>query len=249
MNRRFLISALAALPFANSARAATPWSAQFLAGGFDGKAYSAGLYVKLDQGWKTYWRYPGDAGIPPSITAAPNDNLANMIIDFPLPLRIKDESGEAFGYRDEVLFPLTITPKDLGLPLSVHFSSFFGVCQQICTPAKFEAMLNFSPKSAPTSDGAVIAKWRSLVPKTGSIAKTATVRDGLLRLDLTRQFSDIFIEGPERYYFGQPEFDQAGMNALFKIAGLKNDGDLKGVELRITANANGPGLEQRVTVA
>jgi DsbC/DsbD-like thiol-disulfide interchange protein len=216
MNRRFLISSFVAMPFIGSARAGVPWTAQFLGGNFDGKAYSAGLYIKLEKDWKTYWRNPGDAGVPPSITAEPNSNLGSIVVDFPLPLRIVDESGTAFGYHDEVLFPITVTPKDVGYPLSVHFSSFFGVCQKVCTPAKFDAMLNFSPKSAPTAEAAMIEKWRGLVPKAEAIVKTASVRDKYAHL---------------------------------KIAGLKSDTELKGVELRLTANINGQGVEQRVTVA
>ena len=249
MNRRFLISSLAALPFMGSARAATPWAAQFMVGNFDGKAYSAGLYIKLDRDWKTYWRNPGDAGAPPSITAAPNANLASMAVDFPLPLRLVDESGTVFGYHDEVLFPITVTPKDDSQPLNVQFSSFFGVCQKVCTPAKFDAMLNFSPKSAPTAEADLIEKWRGLVPKAGAIVKTATVKDSFLHLDLLTRADEIFVEGPDNFYFSQPSFDAAGTNASLKIAGLKNDLELKGVELRLTANINGQGVDQRVEVA
>jgi DsbC/DsbD-like thiol-disulfide interchange protein len=249
MNRRFLISTLATLPFIGSARAAVPWTAQFLAGNFDGKAYSAGLYIKLEKEWKTYWRNPGDAGVPPSITAEPNSNLGSIAVDFPLPTRIVDESGTAFGYHDEVLFPITLTPKDVGYPLSVHFSSFFGVCKQVCTPAKFEGRLDFSPKSAPTAEATMIAKWQDLVPKSGSIVKSATVRGKYLQLNLMMQASDIFVEGPDNFYFGQPEFDLGGENAHLKIAGLKNDNELKGIELRLTANINGQGVEQRIMVA
>lgn len=249
MNRRFLISSLAALPFVSTARAAMPWSAQFLGGGFDGKAYSAGLYIKLDKGWKTYWRNPGSAGIPPLITAEPNSNLTGMTVDFPMPIRIVDEGGTAFGYHDEVLFPLTITPKDVGAPLSVHLSSFFGVCQNVCTPAKIEATLNFSPKSAPTHEADLISKWQTLVPKAGEIVRAAKVSEKYLRLELVNHVGDIFVEGPERFYFGQPEFDLAGTKASLKVAGLKKDTDLNGVELLITANVNGQGLEQRTVVA
>jgi DsbC/DsbD-like thiol-disulfide interchange protein len=249
MNRRFLISSFATLPFIGSARAAMPWTAQFLAGNFDGKAYSAGLYVKLEQDWKTYWRNPGDAGVPPFISAEPNANLASIVVDFPLPLRIVDESGTAFGYHNEVLFPISVTPKDVGQPLNVQFSSFFGVCQKVCTPAKFDAMLSFSPKSASMADVELIAKWQALVPKSGAIAKTATVKNKLLLLDLVNPANEIFVEGSDNFYFGKPVFDAAGTNAALKVAGLKNDDELKGVERRLTANLNGLGVEQRIVVA
>ena len=249
MNRRFLLSALAGLPLINTARAATPWTAQFLGGNFDGKAYSAGLHIKLEKDWKTYWRNPGEAGVPPSITAEPNSNLAGIAIDFPLPIRITDESGTAFGYHDEVVFPITVTPKDVGQPLSVKFSSFFGVCQKVCTPAKFDAMLNFSSKSAPTADTDLIAKWKALVPVPGVIAESVTVKDKMLVLNKLNRVDDIFVEGPDNYYFAMPEFDASAGVAFIKVSGLKDDSELKGVELRLTSNVAEQGVEQRIIVA
>jgi DsbC/DsbD-like thiol-disulfide interchange protein len=249
MNRRFLISSLVALPFISNARAGVPWSAQFLSGNFDGKSYSAGLHIKLEKDWKTYWRNPGDAGVPPQITAEPNSNLANIAVDFPLPQRFVDESGTAFGYHDEVLFPITVMPKDIGQPLSVKFSSFFGVCEKVCTPAKFDSKLDFSPKSAPTPEAAMIDKWRSLVPVPGMIAESATVENGMLVLNKLNRVDDIFVEGPDKYYFGMPEFGANADVAFLKVAGLKNDADLKGVTLRITSSVAEQGLEQRIVVA
>jgi DsbC/DsbD-like thiol-disulfide interchange protein len=249
MKRRFLLTSLVTLPFVGNVRAATPWNARFLAGNFDGKSYSAGLYIKLEQDWKTYWRNPGDAGVPPSITVEPNLNLASMVVDFPLPLRLVDESGTAFGYHDEVLFPIMLTPKDVSQPLNVRFSSFFGVCQKVCTPAKFDAEINFSPKSSVSADATIIEKWRRLVPVPGVIAESATVENKMLVLNKLNRVDDIFIEGPDQYYFGMPEFGANADIAYFKVAGLLNDADLKGATLRITSSIAEQGLEQQIVVA
>jgi DsbC/DsbD-like thiol-disulfide interchange protein len=249
MNRRFLLTSLVTLPFVGNVRAATPWNARFLAGNFDGKSYSAGLYIKLEQDWKTYWRNPGDAGVPPSITVEPHLNLASMVVDFPLPLRLVDESGTAFGYHDEVLFPIMLTPKDVSQPLNVRFSSFFGVCQKVCTPAKFDAEINFSPKSSASADATMIEKWRRLVPVPGVIAESATVENKMLVLNKLNRVDDIFIEGPDQYYFGMPEFGANADIAYFKVAGLQNDADLKGATLRITSSVAEQGLEQQIVVA
>ena len=63
-------------------------------------------------------------------------------------------------------------------------------------------------------------------------------------------FNDIFIEGPDQFYFGAPVYDSKSNEfARFKVAGLKNENELKGAQLRITADANGQGLEQRIVVA
>lgn len=248
MNRRNILLALAGLPFAPPALAALPWAARFLGGGFDGESYVAGLYVQIDKGWKTYWRNPGDAGIPPTITATA-DNFASLTVDFPLPKRFVDAGGEALGYHDEVLFPLHLKPKDPSKPMSVHFSSFFGVCQQVCTPAKFEAMLSFTPKDAPSTEAGLISKWQARVPSGSTFASSAQVNDSFLVIKINQPCNDIFVEGPDRYYFRAPDFAREAGKAFFKIDGLKNPDDLHGVELRLTADANGQGLEQRITLA
>jgi DsbC/DsbD-like thiol-disulfide interchange protein len=225
-----------------------PWSAAFIGGDFDGNAYQAGLHVMLDKGWKTYWRNPGDAGIPPNINAT-GDNLESLTVDFPLPIRIKDESGEALGFHDEVLFLLNIKPKDAAKPMNLQMSSFFGVCAKVCTPAKFDGTLDLSPNATPSSDAALIAQWRERVPKAGNIVTAAKVQDKILTLSLKQAVSDIFVEGPENYYFRAPNFNIDGSAATFIIDGLQKPDDLKGLDLRVTIDAMGQGLEQHIMVA
>jgi DsbC/DsbD-like thiol-disulfide interchange protein len=249
MDRRIFISTLVSLPFAASARAALPWSAKFVSGGFDGAAYQAGLHIMLDKGWKTYWRNPGEAGIPPDIRAINAVNLEGLTFDFPLPLRIKDESGESLAYHDEVLFPLYLKPKDASKPVSVQMSSFFGVCAQVCTPAKFEGDLSFMPASAPAPDAEMIATWQARVPKTGRIVTAAKVQEKFLVLDLQQAVNDVFVEGPDKYYFRAPDFKREAGKVWLMIDGLKNANDLKDVDLRVTADVNGQGLEQHIAVA
>jgi DsbC/DsbD-like thiol-disulfide interchange protein len=247
MDRRIFISALASLPFIAPARAGVPWAAKFVSGGFDGKVHKAGLYIKLDKGWKTYWRNPGEAGIPPNINAT-GDNLAEMTIDFPLPIRITDESGVSLAYHDEVVFLLNLKPKNVDKPLDVQLTSFFGVCEKVCTPAKFDGALSLSSASA-VSDAALISKWQARVPKSGNIVTSAKVKDKQLVLNISQAVSDIFVEGPDSYYFRAPNFNLDGTSATFIIDGLQKPGDLAGADLRITIDAIGQGLEQHVTVA
>jgi DsbC/DsbD-like thiol-disulfide interchange protein len=248
MNRRIFTSALLSLPFILPAHAAAPWSAHVIAGHFDGDAYLAGLHIDLAMGWKTYWRNPGTAGIPPEITAI-GENLESMSVDFPMPSRIVDDSGETLGFHDEVMFILRLKPKDPAKPLHVEISSFFGVCQMVCTPAKFDGSLDFAPSSTLNAEDKDIAEWQSQVPQPATIVSGAKINNKILTLQLKQEVKDIFIEGPERYYFRAPKFNLHGDEASFVIDGLKNSDDLIGTELRLTFNAMGVGLEQRVTVA
>jgi len=246
MKRRIFLSSLLALPFARAARAEQAWSAELLQGNFDGTAYQAGLYILLQQGWKTYWRNPGEGGIPPDIKIE-GDNLASFTVDAPLPIRIVDEGGEAIGYHDEVVFPLTLTPKDAAAPLDVAAKAFFGVCARVCTPAKFSGQLQFKPRSAQSPATKQLDSWIARVPQKRDFIQGASVKDGMLVLDLLQPVNDIFVEGPDRYYFRKPDLNLQHGKALLKVDGLKSDADLKGASLRITGAIQGRGLEQTIT--
>jgi DsbC/DsbD-like thiol-disulfide interchange protein len=242
MDRRIFLANLLALPCATTSFAAQPWSAKFILGGFDGKAYAAGLHITLASGWKTYWRNPGEAGIPPSIKIS-GDNIASATFDFPLPQRLSDESGEAFGYHNEVLFPIVITPIDSSKPVQAHISAFFGVCEIVCTPAKLEI-----DSISDYFSTIKIVEWQKRVPQLNNFVISAKIEEKFLILDLTQPVNDIFVEGPDRYYFTKPDFERESGKAWISIKGLKNSSDLKSVKLRITADAMGQGLEQVITL-
>ncbi|MEO6609559.1 MAG: protein-disulfide reductase DsbD domain-containing protein [Aestuariivirga sp.] len=248
MKRRILLSGLMALPFAASARAEQAWSAELLQGNFDGKAYQAGLRITLQPGWKTYWRNPGEGGIPPTITVD-GDNLASFTVVAPLPIRIEDEGGEAIGYHDEVVFPLFLTPKNVAGPLAVSVKSFFGVCAQVCSPAKFEGELQFQHNVAPSASAQKLNQWLARVPQKQNFIAASSVRDGQLVLELQQPVDDIFVEGPDRYYFRKPDLNHQAGTAIIKVDGLKADSGLMAAKLRITAAAQGHGIEQTITLA
>ena len=81
----------------------------------------AGIHLKMDKGWKTYWRNPGDAGIPPSFDWSSSGNLKSFKVLWPAPRRFADPYGSSIGYEDEVVFPVVLTPArpDRSLDLNV----------------------------------------------------------------------------------------------------------------------------------
>lgn len=247
MDRRLFLTSLACLPFGSKTFAAQAWRAKFVTGQFDGTYYQMGLHVSLDKGWKTYWRNPGEAGVPPSVTAE-SANFESLRIDFPLPTRFKDESGEAIGFHDEVVFPLYLKPKDPSKPVITKLSAFFGVCDQVCIPAKLESEMTFSSETV-ADNAALLSRWQSKVPKPATIVLAQKISDGHLVLDLTQKFDDLFIEGPDRFYFRKPDFARESGKAWIKLDGLKKPDDLLRVDLRATAASAGQGLEQYFIVA
>ncbi|MCV3270664.1 protein-disulfide reductase DsbD domain-containing protein [Roseobacter sinensis] len=135
----FALTALAALPAAAQDRFAMPVTAQVLHGWVqaDGSRMAA-VHMDLEAGWKTYWRAPGDAGIPPSFDWRGSRNLHSVAISWPRP-DVFDENGmRSIGYSERLVIPLSITPKEAGSPVHVRLSMDIGICADICIPHRLE---------------------------------------------------------------------------------------------------------------
>ena len=99
--------ALAADAFSTDWAASAKSEARLVAGGGD----LAGFEIRLAPGAITYWRDPGESGVPPTFDFAGSDNVASVESVFPEPKRIAEADGsEAFGYAGDVVFPLRVDP-------------------------------------------------------------------------------------------------------------------------------------------
>jgi DsbC/DsbD-like thiol-disulfide interchange protein len=122
----------------------------------------AGVEVRLAPGWKTYWRYPGDSGVPPSFDFAKSENLQSVRISWPAPEKMVEADGIIIGYRDNVLFPLTVEPKDPSKPVILRLAMDYAICEKVCIPvqAKAELTLKSGGSAAPA-----IAAAEKAVPR------------------------------------------------------------------------------------
>lgn len=75
--------------------------------------YMGALRVKLQPGWKTYWRAPGDAGIPPSFSWRGARNVGALSITWPAPEVFLTSGYRTIGYHDQLVLPVEITPRPL----------------------------------------------------------------------------------------------------------------------------------------
>ena len=140
------IPAFAADAFSTDWAPAAKSRARLIAGGGD----LAGFEIALSPGAITYWRDPGDAGLPPTLDFSGSDNVASVEPEFPAPKRIKEaDGGEAFGYDGGVVFPLRVKPRDPTKPATLKLNADFAVCEKVCLPAK--AHLELKLPSAPGS--------------------------------------------------------------------------------------------------
>ncbi|MEJ6396877.1 protein-disulfide reductase DsbD domain-containing protein [Yoonia sp. 208BN28-4] len=99
--------------------------------------HMAGLRVTLAPGWKTYWRAPGDAGIPPQFSYRGSDNIAAVQYHWPVPDVFHQSGMRSIGYHDSVVLPVEITPAQSGAPIHLSGTIDIGVCEEICIPMQF----------------------------------------------------------------------------------------------------------------
>jgi DsbC/DsbD-like thiol-disulfide interchange protein len=98
----------------------------------------AGVEIRLDPGWHTYWRTPGDSGVPPTFNFAGSENVKSVNVLWPAAKRFPDDAGGHFnGYVGDVVFPLRIAAKHAAKPASRNLKLTYAYCKNICFPADF----------------------------------------------------------------------------------------------------------------
>lgn len=102
--------------------------------GSDG-AHIAALKITLAPGWKTYWRAPGDAGIPPMIDWSGSANLRSLLPAWPTPMVFSQNGMNSVGYTDGLILPIVLTPQHSGQPITLRGELQIGICKDICVPA------------------------------------------------------------------------------------------------------------------
>jgi DsbC/DsbD-like thiol-disulfide interchange protein len=190
---------------------ASPWSEdirsaiRLIAGSNQGAApLRAGVEIKLQPGWKTYWRYPGDSGVPPRFDFSGSDNLKSAKVLYPAPHLFTDESGNSLGYKDSVTFPVQVTPKLAGRPVTLALKLDYAVCEKLCVPAQGSASLTLA--AGGSAQDTLLRDAEARVPQKVSAAQAGlTVRrvnnaaKPLVMVDLKAPAgtpADIFVEGP-----------------------------------------------------
>jgi suppressor for copper-sensitivity B len=175
-----------------------------------------GLEVTLAQGWHTYWRAPGEAGLPPQLdwtrSQTDENNLQNATLLYPAPERYAAYGLETVGYRDHVLFPVDAILRKAGQALNADMSADLLVCSSICVPKHFDLKLTVPTGTATASNEAdILQQARSQLPtdgdKSGILLQGITTDGHSVTFAITSREilaqPDIFIEN-ESINFGAP---------------------------------------------
>ena len=222
-------AALASIALAGPALAADGFATDWAAGLKDqarlvaAGEHLAGFQIRLAPGAITYWRDPGDAGLPPTFDFSGSVNVASVEPVFPAPTRIREaDGGVAFGYEGGVIFPLRVEPRDVSKPVTLALHANFAVCEKVCLPAEARLRLTLTGAASPYAgkvEAALAAAPRAIGPEGfGDLAAAdakswrlcAPARGGAPR--------DLFVEPPSGWWLTTtPEPGEAGKDC-FKIA-------------------------------
>ena len=275
-----LVLAMAAAP-RPAAAASGVWQSERLAPGtyIDARLVSAvnavgdletvpvGLHVRLPDGWKTYWRSPGDAGIPPATDWHAATNVAEAALSYPAPHRFTLFGIDTFGYEREVVFPIALRPEEPGRATTLSGTVDILTCSDICVPAQFDLALALpaGPAAPDAAAANLINRFAVQVPATGDAAglaiETATVATGetpVLHLTATAREPfdepDILVEAGDGWAFAAPVFDRQGdgtrLTAEIEVTERPNDAPpLVGLPVTMTLIDGVRAMEQPMVLA
>ncbi|KEJ94487.1 suppressor for copper-sensitivity B [Pseudosulfitobacter pseudonitzschiae] len=198
---------------------------------------SAGLKIELEEGWKAYWRSPGEVGLPPEIDWEESTNLEDVEILWPAPTRFRAFGIENFGYAKQVTFPLQLQLVNSDRSAELKAIVNLLICSNVCVPERFELTLPVPLGSGVDAKAATeIAIWAARVPVAGTesaiaISGAALKQGQALVIQMTRPSGwnnpDVFPEFGAGTVFGAPDIrltdDRTGLWASFPILALSEE--------------------------
>jgi len=233
----------------------SPWqqdthsAIRLLAGSRSGAVLLGGIAIQLQPGWKTYWRTPGDSGVPPRFDFSKSDNVEAVTVLWPAPMKFDDGAGGiSLGYKQKVVLPLRIVAKNADKPVTLRADINYAVCDKLCVPVDAKAELAFA-SVASTEDGN-LSDALNAVPKPANIGdpNPLTIRDvkregnANVLVDVTAPSGkevSLFVEGPTpEWALPVPKLIEGGppdvKRFAFELDGLPTGASADGAALKLT---------------
>lgn len=222
---------------------------------------SAVLEFNLDQGWKTYWRSPGLAGLPPTFDLTKSWNLGAFSIQYPAPQRYDDGFATTNVYSGRFLIPIRVVAAVQGAPVNLSIVGNLGVCDIVCIPVRFETSLVLTRGAIDLDALAIVDEARALIPTGpvhGEFEVTAFQVVGTngqnvvvsVSMTVPQSFgAALFVEGPNDWI--TQEVNHTGgvgtaATFVFTITRTTAVDPTSGVPLRLTAVSGGRAIEQTI---
>ncbi len=219
-----------------------------------------GLEFELKDGWKIYWRNPGDAGYPPEINFGNNENLSEIKWFWPAPKRFIFKDMQNFGYEKKIIFPITATVKTTKEPLVLQANVTALACKDICVPIDGDVNLTI-PVGNPvkTEQAASIYWFEKRVPTNATwpgfkiLGVNANKNSILVKVKSKHPLikPDVFIESKDAFRFGKPEVSISNnrLNASFILSNdIPIDTNLAEIPITITVVDGKKSIEVRRSI-
>ncbi len=273
LTRREVLAGSAALavtcatgPLPASAGPASPWSdsthsaLRLLDGGPEGASrgeHLAAIALRLKPGFKTYWRHPGDSGVPPHFQFDGSANLREALVHFPAPRRFDDGAGGvSFGYVEpELLLPVTVVATDPMKKVLLRLKADYAVCEKLCVPASGVAELLLG--GAPTAHRDIIRQAMQKVPRVVPAGAPGPVRilglqrgtaAGTFAVEITApdgEAAELFVEAPQPWFFEVGPV-ASGKSVIVPVKVVERPTPHGGVALTLTLVATSGAIEVRL---
>lgn len=206
---------------------------------------SIGLDIKLGDGWKAYWRSPGEVGLPPEISWEGSQNLASVEVLWPAPERFTAFGIENFGYYDRVVLPIQAVLLQAGKPVKLEANVNLLTCSDICVPHDFNLSLDLpAGTGVDLVVGDLLTEYLRKVPmdttESDIAIETAVITADALIVTAKsdRRFSnpDIFPEMGPTFTFGKPDIrtNSSGTEVWAKLPLLAREANIPAVRVTLT---------------
>ena len=222
---------------------------RLLAGSRSGAVLLGGIAFQLQPGWKTYWRTPGDSGVPPRFDFSKSENVEAVTVLWPAPMKFDDGAGGfSLGYKKLVVLPLRIAVKNTDKPVTLRADISYAVCDKLCVPVDARAELAFA-SVASTEDGN-LSDALNAVPKPATVGDPNPLtirdvkRDGKANVLVDVSAPDgkdvsLFVEGPTPdWALPVPKLIEGGpagvKRFVFELDGLPTGASADGAALKLT---------------
>lgn len=173
---------------------------------------SAAVVLELEEGWKTYWRSPGEVGLPPRFDWSGSKNLRDATHLWPAPNRFTAFGIENFGYETAVTFPVNVTLVDPGAPVDLKLTLDLLVCADVCVPEQLDLSLAIGTGAGRDSTAqADIAQAIATVPEDG---RPSSLDSATYFIDAAQ--SALFVAASSSQRFEDPDlFPEMGEDTIF----------------------------------
>lgn len=192
------------------------------------------LHVELDEGWKTYWRSPGEGGIPPTFDASESSNIENIEWHWPVPSRYSIQGIDTVGYQGSLTFPLMIQLSPDTRQAHISGTLTMSSCTTVCvlTDYPIDLRINLDTLTVDSDRAFAFNQAMGKVPReyNSNAVKQAIWSDANQRIQLTIE-RDSGWQDPQLFIHSN---DEALADATFSSPDLKVTGNTLTADIEVS---------------